>query len=176
MLIGIVVAAALMLDDLPIDMLVDARGFLQEPAQWPALQRTLRQRADALPGGPAFRSVAHSVIDHDAKQVAWHLARPLEAMNFAQSYLSLVKQIGASTISWYGSPFDVNVARTTTPGEVEITWIAPNGTSLKSTNEGRAVFRQDGLIAQLTKTSAPAGDSGTPAREIIEMEALPATR
>jgi hypothetical protein len=83
---NMVVAAALMLDGLPFEMLVDARGFLQEVADWPALQRTLRRRADTLPGGFAFRSVGHSVVDdHDAHQVAWHLARGIEAMNFARS-------------------------------------------------------------------------------------------
>jgi hypothetical protein len=51
---NMVVAATLMLDGLPFEMLVDVRGFLQEV---------------------------------DAKQVAWHLARALEAMNFARLIL-----------------------------------------------------------------------------------------
>lgn len=172
---NMVVAATLMLDGLPMEMLVDARGFLQEAAEWPALQRSLRQRADTLPGGLAYRSIGHSVVDHDAKQVAWHLARALEAMNFARSYLGFAKQTGPSTISWHGFPFDVNVARANAQGEVEITWIAPSRTSTKPDNQGRAVFRQDGFTKQLTKTSTPAGDSGTAAREIIEIEALPAS-
>jgi hypothetical protein len=68
----------------------------------------------------------------------------------------------------------VIVARANAQGEVEITWIAPSRASAKPDNHGRAVFRQDGFAAQLTRTSTPAGGSGTTAREIIEIEALPA--
>jgi hypothetical protein len=166
---NMVVAAALMLDGLPIEMLVDARGFLQEVADWPALQRTLRQRADTLPGGFAFRSVGQSVVDdHDAHQVAWHLARGIEAMNFARSYLDFAKRTGASTVSWYGSPIDVTVAPADAEGAVAITWVSPSG-------EGRAMIRRDGFTARLMRTSTPAGLSGSSTREIIVIEAIAAS-
>jgi hypothetical protein len=172
---NMVVAAALMLDGLPIEMLVDARGFLQEVADWPALQGTLKRRADALPGGFAFRSVGHSVVDgHDAHQVAWHLARGIEAMNFARSYLHFTERTGASTISWYGSPIDVTVEPADAEGAVAITWVSRPTASARSDDEGHAIIRRDGFSAPLMRTSTPAGLSGSPTREIIAIEAIAA--
>jgi hypothetical protein len=164
---NMVVAAALMLDGLPFEMLVDARGFLQEVADWPALQRTLRRRADTLPGGFAFRSVGHSVVDdHDAHQVAWHLARGIEAMNFARSYLDFAERTGASTISWYGSPIEVTVEPADAEGAVAITWVS--GPAF----EGHAIIRGDGFAAPLMRTATPAGLIGSSTREIIAIKAI----
>src|SRR5580704_17218454 len=53
----LVVAAALMLDAIPFQVLVVARGIEKEVADWSNLQSALRQRADNLPGGLAVRSV-----------------------------------------------------------------------------------------------------------------------
>ena len=171
---NMVVAAALMLDSLPIEMLVDARGFLQEVADWPVLQRTLRKRADALAGGLAFRAIAYSVVDHDAKQVAWHLVRAIEAMNFARSYLDLTQHIGPSTISWYVFPIDVTVEPDSADGAVIITWAAPSRANARPSNEGRAKFRRDGFTARLVRTSIPPGVSDTTTRDIIAIEELAA--
>jgi hypothetical protein len=172
---NMVVAAALMLDGLPIDMLVDARGFLQEVADWPALRRTLAGRADALPGGFAIRSVGHGIVDdNDAHQVAWHLARGIEAMNFARSYLNFAERTGASTISWYGSPIDVTIEPADAEGAVAITWVSASGPGARPGDQGQALIRRDGFCAPLMRTSTPAGASGSPAREIIAIEPIAA--
>ncbi len=157
-----VVAAALMLDGFPIEMLVDARGFLQEVADWPDVQRSLAQRADTFATDFNLRSVAHSVLDNnEAKQAIWRLAPAIEAMNFARSYLDFAQHTGASTISWYGSPIDVTVEPATADGAVAITWVSPSAASgVQRTMEGHAVFRRDGFAAQLiriVRRSAPRG-------------------
>lgn len=162
---NMVMAAALMLDGLPFEMLVDARGFLREVADWPTLQRKLRERADTRLGG--YSSVGYSVISNDEKQVAWHLARPIEAMNFARSYLELAERTGASTISWYGTPINVTVEPANAEGAVAISWMAPS-------SDGHALFRPGGFTAQLMRSATPAGLGGSTVREIIAVEALAA--
>lgn len=149
---NMVVAAALMLDGLPFDMLVDARGFLTEVADWPNLQRELQRRADALP--LEWRGVARSVPDnHTAQQVAWHVARAIEAMNFARSYIGFAKVFGASTIKWHGGLLvDVTVEPTEPPGAYAITWAWPSGAGAQRESEGRGVIRPDGFVAPLAVT------------------------
>ena len=149
---NMVVAAALMLDGLPFDMLVDGRGFLTEVADWPNLQRELQRRADALP--PGWRGVARSVPDnHTAEQVAWHVARAIEAMNFARSYTGFATKFGASTIKWHGALLvDVTIEPTVPEGDFAITWALPSGAGAQRESEGRGVIRRDGFVAPLTVT------------------------
>jgi hypothetical protein len=161
---NMVVAAALMLEGLSFEMLVDARGFLKEVAGWAALQRTLRKRADTVLG--VYSSVGYSIISNDEKQVAWHLARAIEAMNFARSYLDLTVRTGASTISWYGTPINVTVEPANSEGAIAISWVAPS-------SDGHALFRPDGFTSQLLRSTVPAGGP-SPAREIISVGALAA--
>ena len=131
-------------------MLVDERGFLTEVADWPTLQWELQRRADALP--PEWRGVARSVPDnHTAQQVAWHLARPIEAMNFARSYTGFATKFGASTINWHGGLLvDVTVEPTVPKGDFAITWALPSGAGAQREGEGRGVIRRDGFVAPLT--------------------------
>ena len=169
-----VVAAALMLDGLPFEIVVDARGFLKEVADWPNLQRRLGQHAESLPGGFMVRSIGRSLVDgNDAKQVTWHLARALEAMNFARSYLDFTERAGASTISWYGSPIDVTVQPANTDGAVAITWVSQTRAGTRSDDEGRALLRQDGFAAPLTRTQTRSGPNGL-TQEIHVVEAIAA--
>lgn len=149
---NMVVAAALMLDGLPFDMLVDQRGFLTEVADWPSLQRELQQRADALP--PEWRGIGHSVPGgHNAQQVAWHLARALDAMNFARSYTGFATRFGASTIKWHGGLLvDVTVEPTVPEGALAVAWSLPSGAGVQREGEGRGVIRPDGFVAPLTVT------------------------
>jgi len=170
-----VAAAALMLDGVPIEMLVDGRGFLKEVADWPKLQRVLDVRAESLPGDSAVRSIGHSVADRqqNAHQVAWHLAGAIEAMNFARSYFDVAKQTGASTISWNSSPIDVTVEPAGADGSVAMTWLSPSGAGARATSQGRAVLRPDGYAAPLTATSTRAGWRGS-VQEITAIKAIPA--
>jgi hypothetical protein len=169
-----VLAAALMLDGAPFEMLVDARGSLQEAADWPNLQRKLRSRADNLAGGAAVRSVGRSLVDgNDAKQVTWHLARALEAMGFARSYLGFAERTGASTISWYGSAIDVTVDPANAEGAVAITWASHTQVDGRSVDEGRALIHRDGLAAPVMRKQALRAANG-PAQEIHVVEAIAA--
>ena len=170
----LVVAAALMLDGIPFEVLDDARGFEKEVADWPNLQIALRQRADNLPGGLAVRSVGRSLVDgNDAKQVTWHLARALEAMGFARSYLAFAERTGASTISWYGSPIDVTVEPADSEGTVAITWVSQTRAGTRSVNEGRALIHRNGFATPLTRTQTSTGPNGL-TQEIHVVEAIPA--
>jgi hypothetical protein len=160
---NMVMAAALMLEGLPFEMLVDARGSLEEVADWPDLRRQLRERADSRLG--RYSSVGYSLTLNDEKQVAWHLARSIDAMNFARSYLEMAERTGASTISWYGSRINVNVEPANAEGAVAMSWTA-------DWTDGRALFRPDGFTAQLMRSASPSG--GAPGREIVSVEALAA--
>lgn len=169
---NMVVAAALMLDGLPFDMLVDERGFLTEVADWPNLQRELQRRAGALPA--EWRGVARSVPDnHTAEQVAWHVARAIEAMNFARSYIGFATKFGASTIKWHGGLLvDVTVEPTVPEGAFAITWALPSDASTQRESEGEGVIRRDGFVAPLTVTLMR--DSGrTQEVHVIESIAAP---
>jgi hypothetical protein len=168
---NMVVAAALMLDGLPIELQVDTRGSLGYVVGWPVLQRTLLERADARLG--TFASVGHSVAANDADQVAWHLARGLDAISFARAYLGRAERTGASTVSWFGTPVDITVARADGEGSVAITWLRPAGPSAQANDEGRAVFRRDGFVSLLTRSSVPPG-SDTQEREIVAVAAVAA--
>lgn len=150
-----VVAAALLLDGLPFDMLVDRRGFLQGPADWPTLQRELQKRANALP--PEWIGVARSVPDgHTAEQVAWHLARALDAMNFARSYLAFADWFGASTITWHGGlRVDVTIAPPDAEGGMAVSWVLPSGAATEG--QGRGIIRRDGFVAPLTRSVIRSG-------------------
>jgi hypothetical protein len=169
--INMVVAAALMLDGFPFDMLVDGRGFLKEVADWANVQGALQRRADALPA--AWRGVARSVPDsHTAQQVAWHLARAIDAMNFARSYIGFAERFGTSTITWHGGLLvDVTVAPPDSEGAVAITWALPSGAGVQRESEGRGVIRRDGFVAPLTVTLTR--DNGR-TQEIHEIEAIAA--
>lgn len=160
-----VVAAALMLDGLPFHMLVDDRGFLQGPADWPTLQRELQRRADALP--PEWFGVARSVPDgHSAEQVAWHLARALDAMNFARSYTAFAKSFGASTITWHGGlRVDVTISPPDADGGMAVSWALPSGEPKEG--EGRGIIRRDGFVAPLVRSVIRGGSE-----EIHEIEPL----
>ena len=168
---NMVVAAALMLDGFPFDMLVDDRGFLTEVADWPNVQRALQRRADTLP--PEWRGVARSVPDnHTGQQVAWHLARAIEAMNFARSYIGFADRVGASTIRWHGGLLvDVTVEPPDSEGDVAITWALPSGAGVRQEGQGRGVIRRDGLVAPLTVTLTR--DQGR-TQEIHAIEAIAA--
>lgn len=153
-----VVAAALMLDGLPFEMFVNARGS-REVADWPNLARTLRERAMNLPMG---QGVALSVIGtHTAEQVSWHLSRALDPMGFARSYLSFAQRTGASTIDWYGTPIDVTI-QPTAAGGATIAWRTRSGGS------GEVELRPDGLASRAAATFADLG------RQSFAVEALPA--
>jgi hypothetical protein len=149
---NMVVAAALILNGLPFDMLVDERGFLTEVADWPNLQHELQRRADAL--SPEWRGVARSVPDnHTSQQVAWHLARAIEAMNFARSYVGFATRLGASTIKWHGGLLvDVSVQPAAAEGAFAVTWAFPSGIGVQREGAGRGVIRRDGFVAPLTAT------------------------
>jgi hypothetical protein len=166
-----VVAAMLMLEGLPIEMSVDGRGFLKEVRDWPNLQGALGGRIDVLlDDGYGSRSIGHSVIDdRNAAQVADYLAPAIEAMNYARSYFDFAKQTGASTISWYGSPFDMTIAPANNDGTVMMTWRAPSGARGHPTNEGSATFRRDGFTARLKMTRT---DLVFARQKITEIEAL----
>lgn len=167
--INMVVAAVLMLDGLPFDMLVDGRGFLKEAADWSNLQRELLRRADALPR--EWRGVARSVADgHTAHQVAWHLARAIEIMNFARSYRSFATRYGSSTIKWHGGLLvDVTVEPPDGAGNTAVAWSLPSGK--RQEGEGHGIVRRDGFVAPLTMTTS--SDDGR-TREIHEIEPVPA--
>lgn len=152
---NMVVAAALMLDGFPFDMLVDARGFLTEVSDWPDVQRELVRRADAFP--PAWRGVARSVPDgHTAQQVAWHLARAIDAMNFARSYTAFATRHGASTIKWHGGLLvNVTVEPPDETGNSAIGWSLPAGAPPEG--EGHGVIRGDGFVAPLTMSMSRDG-------------------
>lgn len=152
-----VVAAALMLDGLPYDILVDSRGFIAEAADWPNLQRELQKRADALP--IAWRGVARSVPDgHNAQQVAWHLARSIEAMNFARSYLGFAKVFGPSTVTWHGGlQIDVIIDPPQADKGMAISWAWPSGEGVARESQGRGIIRGDGFAAPLTVTKSQGG-------------------
>jgi hypothetical protein len=165
-----VVAAALMLDGFPVEMLVDARGFMKEVADWPNVQRALGPRADAMPNG--YGRIGHSVIDdRTPQQATWPLFPAIEAMNRARSYLDLAERTGASTISWFGSPIDVTVEPANADGAVAMTWLSPSGAKAHPDSQGRAVFRRDGFPAKLTATFNGNGARG-PAQYITTIEEI----
>ena len=165
---NMVVAAALMLDGFPFDMLVDARGFLKEVADWPDVQRELVRRVDAFP--PAWRGVARSVPDsHTAQQVAWHLARAIDAMNFARSYTGFATRYGASTIKWHGDLLvDVTVEPPDGSGNSAIGWSLPSGAP--RVGEGHGVISRDGFVAPLTMSTSRDGGR---TQEVHEIKPIP---
>jgi hypothetical protein len=168
-----VVAAAVMIDAVPIEVTTDARGSLKDVVDWSALYRRLRARAAATWDNALVRSVANSVIDdRDAHQVANYLWPAVEAMNYARSYYAFAEQTGASTISWFGSPFDLTIAPAATG--VAMTWAAPAGVPpAQRTNEGHATFSPDGVAAPLMMTRTRNGVGGL-VQDIIAIDPLPA--
>jgi hypothetical protein len=144
-----VVAAALMLDGVDVDILVDARGFPTEVIDWPSVQRTLQRRANGLPG--PFAGIGHSVVDErTSKQATWVLFPAFEAMNRARSYYDFAKQTGSSTISWYGSPIDVTIAPADANGAIALSWVSPAAAGANWSSKADAMLRKDGFVSRMT--------------------------
>jgi len=165
-----VAAAALMLDGLNVEMHVDARGLMKEVVNWSNLQRALQKRADVMEG--QFAGIGRSVVDdRTAQQAVWVLFPAIGSINGARNYLDLAEHLGASTVSWFGSPIDVIVAPANADGTVAMSWASPAGAGARWQSKGSTIFRRDGLVAELTEIargSPPRGQSTT------KIEAIPA--
>ncbi len=151
-----VVAAALMLDGMAVDVRVDARGFLKEVIDWPSLQGTLQQRANSL--GGVFGGIGRSVVDdRTAQQVGWVLFPAFDAMNRARSYYDVAKVTGASTVSWFGSPIDMTIG--SEDGAVRMSWVSPAASGNAWVSKASVQFRRDGLVSHMTMTVRDPGIS-----------------